>query len=213
MRSCKATPSPHFELWRQDVLRTIAKASAEGPQSSPMFGPNYILIGNTPYYIGQFSRSSRLPGRIKSEQAEIIRAGFSWNSTNRYQQPEPPGSNNYLSSLFQAMDNNLNRGFLEYAEIQARIDEVIVACAIERYRLEQGALPNSLNDLRAKYLSTIPTDPMNGNPLKYVRTPKGYLLYSVGQDGIDNGGVPEMNVAMHGRQPEIKGDWVWIYKK
>lgn len=43
---------------------------------------------------------------------------------------------------------------------------------------------------------------IGGQPLSYRRTGQGrFLLYSVGWDGKDHGGVPGQAVA--------QGDWVW----
>lgn len=46
----------------------------------------------------------------------------------------------------------------------------------------------------ADLLSDIPADqqndPFSGQPLKYTGTEKGFLLYSIGPDGEDNGGTP-----------------------
>ena len=45
-----------------------------------------------------------------------------------------------------------------------------------------------------EYLDTVPEDPFDGKPLRYKRLPKGYVVYSIGWDGKDDGGdekVPE----------------------
>ena len=63
------------------------------------------------------------------------------------------------------------------------------AMAIERWRLAHaGALPGSLEVLVPEYLPAMPEDPLDGKPLRYrIRTP-GYVVYSVGEDGLDDGG-------------------------
>lgn len=68
--------------------------------------------------------------------------------------------------------------------------------AIELYRAEVGGLPSSLNDLVPNYLSEVPLDPFDpeGGLLRYRifdepdESGRTYLLYSVGRDGVDNGG-------------------------
>ena len=42
--------------------------------------------------------------------------------------------------------------------------------------------------LLPKCLAAIPIDPFSNQPLVYRRSDTGYLLYSVGPDGEDNGG-------------------------
>lgn len=63
------------------------------------------------------------------------------------------------------------------------------AIAIERYRLAHGKLPATLSDFVPRFLPVIPTDPFDGRELRYKPTPTGYCVYSIGHDGIDNGGT------------------------
>jgi hypothetical protein len=63
-----------------------------------------------------------------------------------------------------------------------------VALAVERYRLAEGVLPGLLDDLVPEYLAAIPQDPYDGKPMRYKLLEKGYVVYSVGSDGEDNGG-------------------------
>jgi hypothetical protein len=66
-----------------------------------------------------------------------------------------------------------------------------VACAVERWRLAHGgALPESLEALVPAFLSSVPEDPMDGRPLKFKARPKGFVVYSIGEDGTDDGGAP-----------------------
>lgn len=60
--------------------------------------------------------------------------------------------------------------------------------AVERYRLARGALPETLRDLVPTYIPDVPSDPFDGKPLRYKRLERGYVIYSVGPDGNDDGG-------------------------
>jgi len=64
--------------------------------------------------------------------------------------------------------------------------------AIERYRLAGGKLPETLADLVPTYLDAVPKDPFDGREMRFRRLEKGYVVYSVGEDGNDDGGQ-EMN--------------------
>lgn len=70
----------------------------------------------------------------------------------------------------------------------ARILTVRVALSVERYRRATGQLPGQLGDLVPRYLDCVPPDPFDGRPLRYTKLEKGYVIYSVGTDGEDNGG-------------------------
>ncbi len=65
---------------------------------------------------------------------------------------------------------------------------ILTEAAVRSYRLAEGAPPESLAALVPKYLSAVPLDPFGDGPLVYRRTDDGYLLYSVGANGIDDGG-------------------------
>jgi hypothetical protein len=64
-----------------------------------------------------------------------------------------------------------------------------LAFALAAYRADHGTYPARLADLKPKYVKEIPTDMFNHDAdLHYVRKGGGYRLYSVGPNGIDNGG-------------------------
>jgi hypothetical protein len=65
----------------------------------------------------------------------------------------------------------------------------ITAIALERHHLQHNSYPAILNDLVPAFLPQVPTDFMDGKPLRYRLQPGGnFLLYSVGEDGKDDGG-------------------------
>lgn len=70
----------------------------------------------------------------------------------------------------------------------ARLRTAGTALAIERFRLANGRLPNGLVELTPRFLSAMPIDPFDGASLRYKQLPKGYVVYSVGPDGRDDGG-------------------------
>ena len=67
-----------------------------------------------------------------------------------------------------------------------------VTGSIAAYKAEKGKFPENLADLSPGYMKEIPPDVFTGQPLKYSRTPAGYLLYSVGPNRIDDGGVEDL---------------------
>ena len=70
------------------------------------------------------------------------------------------------------------------------------ALALERFRLDSGgALPASLGELVPKHLAAVPADPFTGQPLIYIRNGKGYVVYSVGENALDDRGDAKLDVA------------------
>jgi hypothetical protein len=71
---------------------------------------------------------------------------------------------------------------------------LMTSFALQAYRLDHGAYPTRLSDLIPSYLSAVPVDPFSNNqPLRYRVKGSSYLLYSIGPDGIDDGGKPFVN--------------------
>ena len=65
---------------------------------------------------------------------------------------------------------------------------VHVAFALAAYRAEHGRYPPALKVLTPMYLKQVPGDLFSGKELIYRPNEKGYLLYSVGPNGEDEGG-------------------------
>jgi hypothetical protein len=60
--------------------------------------------------------------------------------------------------------------------------------AIRQYEREHGEWPTSLADLIPGHLGTLPIDPFCDAPLVYRLRGDDFVLYSVGKDGVDDGG-------------------------
>jgi hypothetical protein len=90
-------------------------------------------------------------------------------------------------------DTSLEPPFRAYAAAMQRYDAflnlILAETAARQYMLDRGEPPKSLEALVPEYLASVPTDPNGDGPLKYRRTDSGYLLYSVGLNGRDDGGV------------------------
>jgi hypothetical protein len=87
-----------------------------------------------------------------------------------------------------------DRTIIQGVQAVARKHTAVVGLAIERYRLQTGHLPESLDELVPAFLPAIPQDPFDGKPQRYKRNVHGYVVYSVGEDGKDDGGA-EKNAA------------------
>jgi hypothetical protein len=73
----------------------------------------------------------------------------------------------------------------------------VVALATERYRLEHGTWPKSLERLTPNLLGHVLLDPFDGQALHYHRLPDGVVIYSVGDDAQDNGGALDREDSHH----------------
>jgi hypothetical protein len=98
------------------------------------------------------------------------------------------GQSVLIPSLSQIMIPALSRTEESMAANDARMREGMTAAAIERYTLANGAPPEQLNALTPGYLSKVPSDPFDGNPIRYQREGGSYTLYCVGPNMTDDGG-------------------------
>ncbi len=69
------------------------------------------------------------------------------------------------------------------------------AVAVCRYMLDEGVPPPTIEALVPRYLGAVPSDPFRGEGLVYRPQPDPhtgapFTLYSVGHDGVDDGGLP-----------------------
>ncbi len=83
------------------------------------------------------------------------------------------------------------RVFQNVCRTETHREMMLAAIAIKRYQLRHGKLPSSLHALAPEFMPSLPHDWMDGKPLRYrVNTDGTFTLYSVGDDGVDNGGEP-----------------------
>lgn len=82
------------------------------------------------------------------------------------------------------------RSFEKAVQTQHHVELAKVAVALERFYLAHQSYPETLAALSPDWLPSPPMDPMPQEPWQYQRLETtGFLLYSVGRDGVDNGGV------------------------
>ncbi|HEY5912617.1 MAG TPA: hypothetical protein VJA21_18605 [Verrucomicrobiae bacterium] len=83
----------------------------------------------------------------------------------------------------------LSRVFVRAMRAETERSLVLTAIALKRYQVRHGEAPQSLSALVPEFLPSVPVDYMDGGSLRYRRQPEGgFLLYSVGEDGKDDGG-------------------------
>jgi hypothetical protein len=93
--------------------------------------------------------------------------------------------------MFGFDDGTIEKYLWKLSDLEMERQLIVAAIALKRFQLHEGKYPARLQDLAPDYLATVPLDPMDGKPLRYQLKPDGtFLLYSVGEDGVDSGGDP-----------------------
>jgi len=98
------------------------------------------------------------------------------------------------------------------ARTQTYVDLAVVACGLERYHLAHGNYPDSIDALTPQFITNLPHDIINGQPLHYRQTSEGYVLYSVGWNQKDDGGIVAFKKSSDSDSQIVdpeQGDWVW----
>lgn len=91
-----------------------------------------------------------------------------------------------MSSMFLS---SFSRVASRDADLRARLRTAMAAVAVERWRIaHNGQIPDSLDELVPAFLASVPQDPFDGHPLRFKKLASGYAVYSVGPDGVDDGG-------------------------
>lgn len=98
------------------------------------------------------------------------------------------------------------------ARTQATVNLAHLAVALERFHLVHGAYPQDLPSLCPDFLTTLPPDPVTGEPPVYRIDAEGPTVYYRGLDGKDEGGRVTVVSNGHAKDDLRTGDWVWQYK-
>jgi hypothetical protein len=87
--------------------------------------------------------------------------------------------------LLPALKTEMEAG----ARNEALLAAAETALAVERFRRAQGQVPAQLAQLVPGYIAAVPQDPFDGKPIRFAVQADKYVVYSVGLDQKDDGGV------------------------
>ncbi|MBN9693723.1 MAG: ABC transporter permease subunit [Verrucomicrobia bacterium] len=83
---------------------------------------------------------------------------------------------------------------------QCSLNQAILACALERYRLTHGDYPSSLAQLVPRFLNQVLPDVPHGRPMHYQRESRDrYVLRGFGSNGVNDQDKPRSD------------DWLWAF--
>ena len=124
-----------------------------------------------------------------------------------------PANANFHSLISQGV-MSMSAVFDKTMRVETARQTTVTAIALKRHQLKHGNYPPNLNSLMPEFVPAVPLDPVDGQPLHYRRNPDGtFLLYSVGENGMDDGGDPSLEPGVTGAnyywQNPHALDWVW----
>ncbi|MFO0935134.1 MAG: hypothetical protein U0798_01295 [Gemmataceae bacterium] len=125
---------------------------------------------------------------VKTMKAEVVNSYANWEKNIREKKVDGDMgelTGKILMNLFASS----NRGTLQASEqgIQT-LALTKLAFALAAYHEAKGAYPDKLDQLVPTYMKSMPVDLYSGKVPIYRKTEKGYIVYSVGENGKDDGG-------------------------
>lgn len=125
-------------------------------------------------------------------QIDLVRSG-SWSKTKSFDiaiDRESSAGAAFLFPFFSMDISSLERAIALHFKARALRQLAAAALAIRLYQLDQdGERPRELAGLVPDYLPDLPLDPFaDGKPLGYRPTAEPPFLYTVHEDGLDQGG-------------------------
>jgi len=143
---------------------------------------------------------------IIAELDKLDQAGVTWNEVRRaenifmrHELRKTPNPITWIPQWWQAR-KSVQTAVAVHHRAVSRVRLLETELALRCYRAEQGAPPAQLTQLVPQYLQRVLEDPFSGQPLVYRSQGTNWLLYSLGPDGVDDGGSPA------GRRVSGKGD-------
>ena len=189
--------SPHgaiYEFFRKRIYCPIWRFAWSHQDERRLLGEIQLLL--TSVRVMSAARSFVEREELLSNLKRVVTEhGF----YNRLRYPQPGLIMSLAHSVQRVARTETDRSF------------ALCAIALKRYAQRHGTLPGALADLVPEFLETVPVDYFDGKAMKYHLNASGnFTLYSVGQDGKDDGGdlslMPEVTLA---RNNWLRRDYVW----
>ncbi|MFN7022326.1 MAG: hypothetical protein ACK4WH_13495 [Phycisphaerales bacterium] len=126
----------------------------------------------------------------------------------RWQRPPDPPEDEHPLLLVRTLLPAAGKALQSHDQVELSRRGLRVQIALERYWRRHGRYPERLEELIGPGFEGVPLDPWSGKPLGYKRIDsgtdplgRGYLLYSFGADGKDDGGM------------QAQSRWEALYKR
>lgn len=216
-----STPSPAPANWFDGALQYSedtwqkAKIGAKGRMWSTAWSyPDELQMLRGYQILLESMRTAQATGRfdtpLRSQTNKLIDLGFG-NVDDEISIAFNGVADANLRSFASEGVISLSRVLNRVLIAEAAREMAITALALERYHLRHGQYPSELNALVPDFVSAVPRDPVDGSPLRYRLDPDGsYVLYSIGEDGKDDGGDPQPASPSEQMMTWGRGrDWVW----
>jgi hypothetical protein len=134
-----------------------------------------------------------------------------WRRPDRLLPDEQPLYDRLRYWFAMASVTSVERSLTQAVVADTFREMAITAIALKRHRLRTGRLPADLQALVPEFLGKAPIDWLASRPLCYrLAADEAFVLYSVGEDGVDDGGDPRPTEGPTNPASPLRGrDLVW----
>ena len=175
---------PDFALeWSKERLSTLSSFAQENAWRWLWSYDDELRYVQTFQVMLEVPRRARLTGAFASARS---------SGTNEFSRLWHPGdmgfARYFLSGMLAA---GMERASAKAARLEVQREMAVTAIALKRYSVRHGKLAPNLDALVPEFLLQPPKDFFDGQPHRYhLRADGSFLLYSVNEDGKDDGGDP-----------------------
>ena len=186
----------HIELWRAVPDRANAATARPAAEEDYLNEPAWRLEPRAWWY--ESCMDLHRIGRDAMDQVDVatgrIRSSVNWSDLSGLPLDSPS------QQLLQQQSMWWGAYPASVAFALTSVNQAIIACALERFRLGHGVYPETLGQLVPALLDRVPHDAVSGRPVIYQPLGAGhFILRGVGPNGTDD------------RNNKSSDDWLWTY--
>jgi len=147
-----------------------------------------------------------MQGALESMENSLHESGWNRSNSQVFKEEQAALAHRPLHRMMYIMVSlavpALDGAIEKTVECQTQVEQSLIACALERYRLAHGSYPAALDALVPEFLAKLPNAPITGKPMNYSLKPDGtFLLWCPGWNLQSLGGKPGQFLG--------EGDIVW----
>ncbi len=178
-------------------LETLSEKPPSGPDVSKWMTFDWnVTLRRVNYWYDRLVAATKLPTREVRKRVYAKFAADLSAGRERVNKPIPLTVAFFSLEQRSRMIGDVVAGImmstLDSADFEERSNTTLqltrVAAALAVYRAERGHYPEKLDELIPGTPEKLPVDIYNAKPFLYQRLGKGFLLYSAGENGVDDGG-------------------------
>lgn len=186
-----------LQAWESPVF--LNEFSMDGKSISTLYSRTRIDINPALELLNEYYDRLNRIAKIKSyplRRVEIEKliaetdrfdvAELNWKNIYRFANP-PTRNEAFAETLLFFLSTWDTEVFAADDRHEAQREFTLVTLALALHRIKHGAYPEKLADIQPPLPANLKADTFQGKPLGYRRTEEGFLLYSFGPNGVDDG--------------------------